>query len=114
MSGGFTASPEQLSEKSTAVAQVASSIRECVAASNTIGVGGLVYGVLFDPTMLPILSQAKDSLASTIGNVADAADGVSHGLTSNANSYRSVDQFLQEHLVGLAGQAQDGGGTGGR
>jgi hypothetical protein len=109
MTAGFTVAASQLSEASTGVGEVGSSIKECVTAANTEGVGGLVYGVLFDPTMLPILSDAKDSLADMIGSVADAANAIAKGLKNNSATYDSVEKFLQSHFATLQGQADDGG-----
>jgi methyl-accepting chemotaxis protein len=112
VTGGFGVSAEELSDKSKEIGEVSSSIRECVAASDEMGVGGLVYGVLFDPTMLPVLSEAKDSLADMIGDLADAADQISTNLKKNADTYSSVETFLLDHFTGL--QSQTGGGGGGR
>jgi hypothetical protein len=110
MSGGFDVASDELSDKSAEIGEVSTSIRECVAASDEMGVGGLVYGVLFDPTMLPILSEAKDSLASMIGSIADAASQISANLKKNADTYASVETFLIDHFNGL----QAGGGGGGQ
>jgi hypothetical protein len=98
MSGGFRVSPDVLSQKAQAVDSISSGVQECVAASDEVGVGGLVYGVLFDPTMLPALSQAKDDLAETIGTIAKATGQVAAGLRKNAETYTSVEQFLAEQL----------------
>lgn len=98
MSGGFDVASDELAAKAGEIGEVSASIRECVAASDEMGVGGLVYGVLFDPTMLPILSQAKDCLARLIGDLAQATAQVSSNLKANADTYASVETFLLEHL----------------
>jgi hypothetical protein len=101
VSGGFLVSPEALEGKAGEITEVGASIRECVAAGEEIGVGGLVYGVLFDPTMLPALSMSKDSLTDLIGDLAGAADQISANLTKNAKTYAGVETFLQDHFAGL-------------
>lgn len=110
MTSGFAARPEQLDAKADAIGEVASGVRECVSAADEMGVGGLVYGVLFDPTLLPILSEAKDALKSMIGSVGDAADQIAQNLHRNAATYSSVEQFLQQHFSQLQGSADGGSG----
>lgn len=109
---GFQASAEALSSKSTQIGEVGASIRECVQASDEMGVGGLVYGVYFDPTMLPALSMSKDRLAEIIGAVADGADQISANLKKNADTYASVETFLEQKIKEIDTGAAGGVGGG--
>lgn len=112
MTGGFDVSSHALTAKSGEIAAVSASVRECVQASDEMGVGGLVYGILFDPTMLPVLSQAKNVLAELIGDVADAAEQISTTLKRNAETYESVETFLEQSLTEMFGEAAQGGSGG--
>lgn len=112
MSGGFLVSPETLSEKAKEITEVGASLKECATAGEQMGVGGLVYGVFFDPGMLPVLSTAKGQLVDLISDLATTADKISTKLDANAKTYAGVETFLHEHFSSL--RTDTAGGTRGR
>lgn len=104
---GFNVDTEELSRQAEAITEVAEGIREARSASDEEGVGGLVYGIIFDPTILPILTQAKDTFATAITNSADIGDAIAKGLKSNVDTYKAVE----DELVKQFGKIQAGGGS---
>ncbi len=81
---------------------MSSSITECGTAAQEMGVGGLVYGVLFDPTVLPLLDQVKDFMSEAIADLAQAADSISANLKKNSDTYAAVETFLTSHFGAMS------------
>ena len=66
MTAGFNVDTDELTTQAGAITGIVDGIRQARSASDEEGVGGLVYGILFDPTMLPALSSAKDTYAQFV------------------------------------------------
>ncbi|KQZ67158.1 type VII secretion target [Nocardioides sp. Root151] len=107
MSGGFYVDHTALAAKSKQVEAVAGPVRDCKDASETVGVGGLIYGVIFDPTALPILNSAQNNYTELIGTAADVGDSIAQGLQSNANSYQAAETALQEAIDKMNGEVEN-------
>ena|SRR5256885_7246663 len=102
--GGFNIDIEELNTQAESITGIVEGIRQARSASDEEGVGGLVYGVLFDPTMLPGLSQAKDIYAQAITNCADIGDGIVKGLKANIKTYQGVEDDITKALNKLKEQ----------
>ena len=96
MTGGFEVAPGELVEHSRSLAAIADGVADCREASDEEGVGGLVYGVLFDPTALPILSGVKSHLADLITNAAEVGHGIAGALSANATTYSDYDHTIHQ------------------
>jgi hypothetical protein len=106
VSGGFNVDTEELNAQAEAITGIVEGIRQARSASDEEGVGGLVYGILFDPTMLPGLSQAKDIYAEAISNSAEIGEAIVKGLKANIATYQGVEQDITKALNKLK---QEGG-----
>jgi hypothetical protein len=101
MTAGFNVDTAELDTQAEAITGVVEGIRQARSASDEEGVGGLVYGILFDPTILPILSSAKDTYAQAITNCADIGDAIVNGLKSNIATYKAVEDDVTKALQKL-------------
>ncbi|HEY3631196.1 MAG TPA: type VII secretion target [Jatrophihabitantaceae bacterium] len=102
--GGFNVDTEELNTQAEAIRGIVEGIRQARSASDEEGVGGLVYGILFDPTMLPGLSQAKDIYAEAITNCAEIGEGIVKGLQTNIKTYQGVEEDITKALNKLKAQ----------
>jgi len=96
--GGFNVDTEELNTQAEAITGIVEGIQQARSASDEEGVGGLVYGILFDPTMLPGLSQAKNIYAEAITSCADIGEAIVNGLKSNIATYQAVEEDIATAL----------------
>lgn len=112
MSGGFSVHPAELTGHAAEVSSVGHQVSECSTAANQEGVGGLVYGVLFDPTALPVLHEGKQHHAASITAAASLAQAIAAGLRSNAQTYTKIDGQAKTQLETIDPQVQEVGDGG--
>lgn len=96
MSDGFEVDPSELTSHARTLSGIAAGVAECRAAADQEGVGGLIYGDLFDPTIRPLLEMARGHLAHLISAAAGVGQAISVALGGNADSYTSIDNAAQQ------------------
>ena len=106
--GGFNVDTEELNTQSEAINGIVEGIHAARSASDEEGVGGLVYGVLFDALILPVLASAKSTYADAISSCANIGDAIAKGLQSNVKTYQSVENDIVTALGKLQATASSG------
>src|SRR5256885_13018214 len=96
--GGFNIDIEELNTQAESITGIVEGIRQARSASDEEGVGGLVYGVLFDPTMLPGVSQAKAIHGPANTNRADIGHGTRQAPKADINAYQGGRAALTNAL----------------
>jgi hypothetical protein len=104
----FTVDSAELTSASSAVATVAGMVRTCQGAADADGVGdgllgSLIYGVLFDPIAVPVITDAKNKFTQSLTAAAGAADGISSSLKANADDYASIDSQVDQSFQKING-----------
>lgn len=89
--GGFCVVPDELDTWSGQVKDVGSQVKTGADASGEVGVGGLIYGVLFDQMLLPGLNLCQEMFTTAATSAGELGEAMGEGLTHNAKCYREID-----------------------
>lgn len=88
--GGFCVVPDELDTWSGQVKDVGSQVTTGAEASGEVGVGGLIYGILFDATLLPGLNACQEMFTTAATSAGELGEAMGAGLTNNAQCYRAA------------------------
>jgi hypothetical protein len=92
MTGGFHVDPDALRTHASSIDAVGEAVDTAHSAAGEENIGGLVYGVIFDPLVLVGMGAWTVHLQDLMRQSAEVARVIAGGVRSNADTYDGIEQ----------------------